>query len=675
MPYPDLLKPLNLGFSQLKNRVVMGSMHTNLEETDNGFEKVAAFYAERAAGGVGLIITGGIAPNIEGRLAPNRAVMATEQDVCDHQLITGAVHRQDGKICMQILHAGRYGYTPAQVAPSAIQAPISPYTPKALTEDQVLKQISDFARSAKLAQQAGYDGVEIMGSEGYLINQFIVKATNTRDDRWGGSFENRMRFPLEVVKATRALVGVEFIIIFRLSLIDLIVDGSDADEVIRLAVELEAQGVNIINTGIGWHESRVPTIATCVPRGAFTHLSHNIKQHISIPVVTSNRINTPQLANELIASGAADLVSMARPFLADSQFVSKASQNKAETINTCIGCNQACLDHIFVNKIATCILNPRACHETELILKPADTVKNLAVVGAGAAGMAFAAYASERGHRVTLFEAAEQLGGQLNLASMIPGKQEFLETLRYFKQRLSDLGVITKLNTLATPEKLTAFDEVVVATGIVPRVPDIAGIESDKVVSYLDVLSNKVAVGSKVAIIGAGGIGFDTALFLADNQPFYDKKQHRALGGQTEFVNRWGIDLSLKSRGGLVPPRHDVAKREIYLLQRRLRKPGADLGKTTAWIHRQHLKDKEVKMLIGVSYERIDQQGLHISVRGKHRILEVDHVVICGGQLEHNTLASQITDRPCHLIGGAKRAAGLDVQRAIKEAIELAQTI
>ena len=670
MPYPDLFQPLNLGFTQLKNRVVMGSMHTNLEETERGFEKVAAFYAERAAGGVGLIITGGFSPNDEGKLAPNRCVMREQSDVDDHRLITEAVHQYDAKICMQILHAGRYGFTPQQVAPSSIQAPISPYTPKELTNEQINQQVTDFAHSALMAQYAGYDGVEIMGSEGYLINQFIVSATNARDDQWGGCIDNRIRFALAIVKATRAVVRQDFILIFRLSLIDLISDGSSADDVIVLAKALEACGVNIINTGIGWHESRVPTIATSVPRAAFRELSKNIKQYLTIPVVASNRINNPELANDLIASGDADLVSMARPFLADSQFVNKAMQDDAAAINTCIGCNQACLDQIFINKIATCIVNPRACHETEFIVSAAKQVKNLAVVGGGAAGMAFAVYASERGHQVTLFESENTLGGQLNLAVKIPSKQEFLETIRYFNHRLTQLKVKVYLNTTATAANLTRFDQVIIASGIEPRLPEIAGIDSDKVVSYADVLSNKVVIGQRVAIIGAGGIGFDTAIFLAQSREQQTDQQL-----QQQFVEQWGIDLSLANAGGLVAPKIESSPRQIFLLQRRLRKPGADLGKTTGWIHRQHLKSKGVKMLVGVNYERIDQQGLLINVRGKQRLLEVDHVVICSGQLAKNSLIEQLGDIPYHLIGGAKQAAGLDVQRAIKEAAILASQL
>jgi len=666
MPYPHLFLPLDLGFVQLKNRVVMGSMHTNLEETEDGFTKVAEFYAQRARGGVGLIVTGGISPNIEGILAPNRSIMVSESDVNNHQKITERVHQEGGLICMQILHAGRYGYTVDQVAPSAIQAPISPYTPQALSEQAIEKQIADFTNCAKLAQRAGYDGVEIMGSEGYLINQFIVQATNQRGDQWGGSFSNRCRFALEIVRRTRKAVGDKFIMIFRLSLIDLVKEGSDAQEVIELAQLLEAAGVDIINTGIGWHESRVPTIATSVPRAAFSELSRALKQHLSVPVITSNRINTPQVANDVLAQGHADLVSMARPFLADSHFVNKAKADQGKLINTCIGCNQACLDHIFVNKTATCIVNPQACNETVFDLVPTQQPKTLAVVGAGVAGLAFAKYAAKRGHQVTIFEQSERIGGQMNLAAVIPGKREFLETIRYFNALLPRLNVEIKLSCAPTATELGAFDEVIMATGIVPRRPAINGIDHHKVVSYLDVLSGRVSVGRRVAIIGAGGIGFDVATYLL---PGAETKQ--------QFLQRWGIDLSLTNRGGLAQPNHgyDEPTREITLLQRRLRKPGADLGKTTGWIHRQHLKDNKVKMLVGVDYQSIDDNGLHINVRKKPRTIEIDHIIYCSGQLENTQLAQECEGLTIHYIGGARIAAGLDIQRAVNDALALARII
>lgn len=675
MPFPQLLKPLDLGFTKLKNRVVMGSMHTSLEETEQGFTKVAAFYQERAKGGVGLIITGGISPNKSGMLAPNRAVMQSEQDVSEHQLITQAVHQYDCKICMQILHAGRYAYVPEQVAPSPIQAPISPYSPRTLSNDEVVEQISDFVHSANLAKQAGYDGVEIMGSEGYLINQFLVQATNQRQDQWGGSLENRMRFAIEIVKQVRASVGDDFLIIFRLSLIDLVAQGASRDEVITLAKLLENHSVNIINTGIGWHESRVPTIAANVPAGYFTQLSQNLKQQVNVPVITSNRINTPELAESIIASNKADLVSMARPFLADSQFVNKAIADKSEEINTCIGCNQGCLDKIFVRKTATCLVNPRACNETQMNFVKAGVVKTLAVVGAGPAGLAFAKYAAERGHQVTLFEKSAQLGGQFNLAGKVPGKSEYLQTIRYFSKRLSQLGVTIVLNKTVNADDFTGFDEVVLATGVNPRVPTISGIEQaiacGKVLSYEQVLRGEVKVGDKVAIMGGGGIGFDVAQYLAQNtlEPFslaVDKES---------FTKEWGIDLSLSHRGGLVAPQVSPAARQITMLQRRLRKPGTDLGKTTGWIHRQHLKNKQVKMMVGVSYEKIDQQGLHISVKGKPRVLAVDHIINCTGQTEEHSLAQLVKGKPCHLIGGALDASGLDAERAIYQAAQLALTI
>lgn len=677
MSFPHLLKPLSLASTVLKNRVVMGSMHTSLEETEQGFVKVAAFYRERAKGGVGLIITGGISPNLSGIVAPDRAIMQQQSDVKDHQLITAAVHEYDCKICMQILHAGRYGYHVNQVAPSAIQAPISLYAPRALTTDEIEQQISDFVQSAVLAKQADYDGVEIMGSEGYLINQFIVKATNERTDNWGGSFENRIRFALEIVKRTRQAVGDDFLLIFRLSLIDLIEQGSSASEVISLAKLLEQHSVNIINTGIGWHESRVPTIAASVPSGLFVPLSENIKRHVNIPVIASNRINTPEQAEQIIANKQADLVSMARPFLADSNFVKKAIADKSDEINTCIACNQGCLDKIFVRQTASCLVNPRACNETTLNFTAATIIKKLAVVGAGPAGLAFAKYAAQRGHHVTLFESSNKIGGQFNLASKIPGKEEFLHTLRYFNAILPKLGVDIKLNTLVTSADLIDFDEVILATGVRARVPNIEGLEqgikSDKVLSYQDVLLGNKFVGNNVAIIGGGGIGFDVALFLVE-QDSTTKKQSD-LSVENEFMQEWGIDLSLKEAGGLTDKHVEPAKRTITMLQRRLRKPGTDLGKTTGWIHRQHLKNKRVKMTVGVTYEKIDSQGLHILVRGKPRLLAVDHIINCSGQLEENSLVTAITDKPCHVIGGAKDATGVDAERAIFEAAQLAQSI
>lgn len=666
MQYPYLFTPLELGFLTLKNRVIMGSMHTSLEETEDGFTKVAEFYGERARGGVALIITGGVSPNSEGILAPNHSVMINEYDVINHQKVTKKVHQEGGLICMQILHAGRYGYTPEQVAPSAIQAPISPYSPKALSCDEIDKQINDFVQCALLAQRAGYDGIEIMGSEGYLINQFIVKATNVRTDKWGGNFHNRCRFALEIVKRIKQVVTPDFIMIFRLSLIDLVKDGSNAQEVVELAKQLELAGVNIINTGIGWHESRIPTVATSVPRAAFSQLSRQLKKHVNVPVITSNRINTPQVAEDLLSKGDADLISMARPFLADSQFVKKAKQGNSELINTCIGCNQACLDNIFIRKTATCIVNPRACNETTFDESMAATRKSIAVVGGGIAGLAFAKYAAKKGHTITLFEAQNDVGGQMRLAAKIPGKQEFNETIRYFKHRLEQLKVQIKLNTTPSLEMLSSFDDVVIATGITPRIPEIKGIEHNSVVSYLEVLKGNVELGKRVAIIGAGGIGFDMATYLLSSA---NEKE--------DFLTQWGIDLSVMHRGGICNEKPKVNKplREITLLQRRLRKPGADLGKTTGWIHRQHLKDNQVKMLVGVDYLKIDDDGLHINVRKKARTLSVDNIIYCSGQLENMKYAAQLDDTPVHSIGGARLASGLDIQRAINDAVTLAHSI
>ncbi len=677
MPFPHLLNPIDLGFCQLKNRAVMGSMHTNLEESENGFLKVSKFYQERAEGGVGLIITGGISPNKSGIVAPDRAIMSDIEDVANHQIITSAVHQYDCKICMQILHAGRYGYHAQQVAPSAIRAPISPYSPRALNLDEIEQQINDFTNSAVLAQKAGYDGVEIMGSEGYLINQFIVKATNQREDQWGGNFENRIRFPLEIIKRIRKATGNQFIIIFRLSMIDLIEDGSDAKEVVQLAKLLEQYSVNIINMGIGWHESRVPTIAASVPRGAFTQLSKNIKQHINIPIIVSNRINTPELAEELLENDVADMVSMARPFLADSHFINKVTNNTPERINTCIACNQGCLDKIFIRATATCLVNPRACKETEFNFSIAANSKNLAVVGAGPAGMAFAKYAAKRGHKVTLFESSNRIGGQFNLAAKIPGKSEFLETLRYFEASLPQLGVEIILNKRIEKDDLNRFDEVIVATGVHPRTPEILGLDNLKVVSYIDVLTQKVTVGEKVAIIGGGGIGFDVALFLAYQNSDSDKTSHKDRRNSRieNFTQEWGIDMTVTHSGGLSDKMITPPGRQITILQRRKRKPGADLGRTTGWVVRQQLRNKNVKMSIGVQYEKIDDKGLHIILRGKHKLLEVDNIINCSGQIENNSLAKQIQNKPCHIIGGALNSKGLDAERAILEAAILAQSI
>lgn len=675
MAYPKLLSPLNLGFTTLKNRTLMGSMHTNLEETSGGFERLAAFYGERVDGGVGLIVTGGIGPNPEGAVAKGAALMVSEKDIEHHKVITKSVHQKGGKICMQILHAGRYAYNPDLVAPSAIQAPINPFTPRELTEIDIAQQIKDFVQCAKLAQQAGYDGVEIMGSEGYLINQFIVKRTNHRTDSWGGSYENRIRFPLEIIKKIRAEVGEEFILIYRLSMLDLVEDGSSQEEVIQLAKAIEDAGATIINTGIGWHEARVPTIATSVPRALFSNLSKQIKKQVSIPVITSNRINTPEVAEQLLADECADMVSMARPFLADPEFVNKAQANKSDAINTCIACNQACLDHTFDQKISSCLVNPRAANETLLNFLPVKTPKKIAVVGAGPAGMAFATYAAEKGHQVTLFDKQAEIGGQFNLARQIPGKEEFNETLRYFTKQLNRLNVNLQLGVEATTSLLKPYDEIILATGIVPRVPDIEGINHPKVISYIDVLNKSVIVGKKVALIGAGGIGFDVAEYLSHQGE--SLTLNKAL-----YAKEWGIDLANDKRGGLTDKQIIPSPREIYLLQRKASKVGKNLGKTTGWIHRASLKNKDVKMLANVQYQRIDDQGLHISIDGIEQILDVDHVVLCAGQLPNKTLFNELKQAQqtelsakIHIIGGADVAAELDAKRAINQAAWLAAEI
>ncbi|WP_286261601.1 NADPH-dependent 2,4-dienoyl-CoA reductase [Thalassotalea atypica] len=672
MAYPKLLSPLNLGFTTLKNRTLMGSMHTNLEETPGGFERLAAFYSERVDGGVGLIVTGGIGPNPEGAVAKGAALMVSEQDVAHHKIITKAVHQKGGKICMQILHAGRYAYNPDLVAPSAIQAPINPFPPRELSESEINQQIQDFVQCAKLAQQAGYDGVEIMGSEGYLLNQFIVKHTNQRTDAWGGSYENRIRFPLEIIKQIRAAVGQAFILIYRLSMLDLVENGSSQSEVIQLAKAVEDTGATIINTGIGWHEARIPTIATSVPRALFSNLSKQIKQQVAIPVITSNRINTPEVAEQLLADECADMVSMARPFLADSEFVNKAQANNSQAINTCIACNQACLDHTFDGKISSCLVNPRAANETLLNFLPVKTPKKIAVVGAGPAGMAFATYAAEKGHQVTLFDKQTKIGGQFNLARQIPGKEEFNETLRYFAKQLSRLNVNLQLGVEATIDHLASYEEVILATGIIPRTPEIEGINHPKVLSYIDVLNKSVTVGKSVALIGAGGIGFDVAEYLSH--------QGESLTlNKTLYAKEWGIDLANDKRGGLTEKQIVPSPREIYLLQRKASKVGKNLGKTTGWIHRASLKHKNVKMLANVQYQRIDDQGLHIAIDGKEQVLTIDHVVLCAGQLPNKALFNQLQQANLtanlHIIGGADVAAELDAKRAINQAAWLAADI
>ncbi|HAV4218153.1 NADPH-dependent 2,4-dienoyl-CoA reductase [Acinetobacter baumannii] len=671
--YPHLLKPLDLGFTTLKNRVLMGSMHVGLEEAPGGYERMAAFYAERAKGDVGLIVTGGIAPNQAGLTFAHASKLDSTEEAEKHKVITEAVHAAGGKIALQILHTGRYSYQPEIVAPSAIQAPINPIKPKALTSAEVQQTIDDFANCAKLAQYAGYDGVEIMGSEGYLINEFIAARTNHRDDEWGGSYENRIRFPVEIVKRTREIVGENFIIIYRLSMLDLVEGGSTLEEVIQLAKAIEKAGATIINTGIGWHEARIPTIATKVPRAAFTWVTEKLKGEVSVPLITSNRINTPEMAEHVLASGHADMVSMARPMLADPDFVLKASEGRSDEINTCIGCNQACLDHIFSMKIATCLVNPRACYETELIFKEVQNQKNIAVIGAGPAGLSFAVYAADRGHQVKIFEASHQIGGQFNIAKTVPGKEEFYETLRYFNRQIElRPNIELVLNHPATYEELSQsdFDEIVVATGVTPRQLQFEGIDHPKVLSYLQVLKERVPVGQRVAIIGAGGIGFDTAEYLT----------HEGESGSLnpeKFYEEWGIDTHYEHVGGLKQPKVEASEREIYLLQRKASSVGAGLGKTTGWIHRTGLKNRNVKMLAGVQYDKVDDQGLHITVDGKPTVLEVDNVVICAGQESFTAMYDQLKadGKSVHLIGGAKEAGELDAKRAIRQGAELAAVL
>jgi 2,4-dienoyl-CoA reductase (NADPH2) len=671
--YPHLLQPLDLGFTTLKNRVLMGSMHIGLEEAPQGYERMAAFYAERAKGGVSLIVTGGVSPNDDGVVFAHGTKLDTVEEAEKHKVITQAVHEAGGKIAMQILHTGRYSYQANNVAPSAIQAPINPIKPKALSSAEVQQTIDDFANCAKLAQYAGYDGVEIMGSEGYLINEFIAARTNHRDDEWGGSYENRIRFPIEIVKRTRATVGENFIIIYRLSMLDLVEGGSSLEEVIQLAKEIEKAGATIINTGIGWHEARIPTIATKVPRAAFTWVTEKLKGSVSIPLITSNRINTPEMAEHVLASGHADMISMARPMLADADFVLKASEGRSDEINTCIGCNQACLDHIFSMKIATCLVNPRACYETELIFKETNAVKNIAVIGAGPAGLSFATYAASRGHKVKLFDSNNQIGGQFNIAKTIPGKEEFYETLRYFKRQIElQPNIELVLNHTVTYEELSQanYDEIVVATGVTPRQLQFEGIDHPKVLSYIQVLKERVPVGKRVAIIGAGGIGFDTAEYLSH------EGESGSLNPQ-KFYDEWGIDTTYAHVGGLKQPELEKSEREIYLLQRKTAAVGAGLGKTTGWIHRTGLKHRDVKMIAGASYDKVDDQGLHITVDGQTTVLEVDHVVICAGQESYTAMYEQLKadGKNVHLIGGAKEAGELDAKRAIRQGAELAAVL
>jgi 2,4-dienoyl-CoA reductase (NADPH2) len=668
--YPNLLAPLDLGFTSLKNRVLMGSMHVGLEDERGPLHKLASYFARRAEGGVGLIVTGGISPNREGWALPFAGKLTTNSEVKRHRCVTEAVHEAGGKIALQILHSGRYSYHPLSVSASALKAPINPFKPRALSGRKVRATIKDFATCAGLAKAAGYDGVEVMGSEGYLINQFIASRTNQRADEWGGSYENRIRFPLEIIKATRAMVGPEFIIIFRLSMLDLVQGGSSWEEVIELAKRVEEAGATIINTGIGWHEARVPTIGTMVPPAAFSWVTQRLKGEVSIPLITSNRINMPDVAERVLADGHADMVSMARPFLADPDWVLKAEQARAPEINTCIACNQACLDHIFERKRASCLVNPRACHESEWPVEPTTQPKRLAVVGAGPAGLAFATTAAGRGHTVTLFEGADEVGGQFNLAKTIPGKEEFQQTVRYFAKQLELTGVEVKLGTRVDAPTLAAggFDAVVLATGVTPRRINLPGIDHPKAVSYLEVLRGTVTVGARAAIIGAGGIGFDVAEFLAH-------AEHDA--SAEAFYAEWGIDRSLKERGGLRPPERQPTDRELILCQRRPGKLGANLGKTTGWIHRSTLKNKGVQMLADCRYEKIDDEGLHLTVSGSPHVLDVDHVVICAGQVPSRDLQAPLEAAgvTVHLIGGADVASELDAKRAISQGTRLGTDI
>ncbi|MET3218816.1 UNVERIFIED_ORG: 2,4-dienoyl-CoA reductase (NADPH2) [Burkholderia territorii] len=670
--YPHLTTPLELGFTSLRNRVLMGSMHVGLEEAPNGFERMAAFYAERARGEAGLIVTGGFAPNERGRPGPGGAMLTTEAEAEHHRVVTRAVHAEGGRIALQILHFGRYAYHPALAAPSALKAPINRFTPHALTSDEVDETIADFVRCAALAQHAGYDGVEIMGSEGYLINEFIAARTNHRDDAWGGAYDNRIRFAVEIVRRVRERVGTNFIVIYRLSMLDLVEGGSTLDEVIRLAQAIEAAGATILNTGIGWHEARIPTIATKVPRAAYAWVTRQLMGKVGIPLVATNRINTPEVAEQLLADGYCDMVSMARPFLADADFVRKAREGRADEINTCIGCNQACLDHTFSGRITSCLVNPRACHETELVIQPAPRRKRIAVVGAGPAGLGFAVTAAERGHAVTLYEAGAEIGGQFNIAKKVPGKEEFNETLRYFRRQIELRGIALHVNTRATAEMLLQgeFDEVVIATGIVPRTPPIDGVGHPKTLGYLDVLRDDKAVGHNVAIVGAGGIGFDVAEYLV----------HRDGGERVDadrFFSEWGVDRSYANAGGLGEARPEPAARHVHLLQRKASKVGDGLGKTTGWIHRTALKARGVGMSSSVTYRRIDDDGFHVTIDGVDQTLPVDNVVICAGQEPSRELAAQLQAAGCrvHLIGGAYEAAELDAKRAIHQGTTLAATL
>ncbi|MHA7269995.1 oxidoreductase [Arthrobacter sp. HLT1-20] len=670
--YPHLFAPLDLGFTTLPNRVLMGSMHVGLEERPGGFERMAAFYAERARGGVALMVTGGISPNDAGRPMKGGAKLSTPEEAEHHKVVTEAVHAEGGRIALQLLHFGRYASHRELVGPSAVQAPISPLTPHPLSADEVEQTIEDFVHAAHLAQSAGYDGVEIMGSEGYLINEFVARRTNHRSDEWGGSYENRMRFPVEIVRRTRERVGKNFIIIYRLSMLDLVEDGSTLAEVIALAQAVEKAGATLINTGIGWHEARIPTIATSVPRAGYAWVTRKVMGSVSIPLITTNRINTPDVAEQLLADGTANMVSMARPFLADSFFMRKAQQGRSDEINSCIACNQACLDHTFAGKTSSCLVNPRACHETEIVISPTQVPKKLAVVGAGPAGLAFAVTAAERGHRVTLFDSAGEIGGQFNLAKQIPGKEEFHETIRYFARQIQLRGIELRLNTRVTAAFLAAenFDEVVLATGVTPRIPELDGVDHPSVMSYLDVLREKKEVGANVAILGAGGIGFDVAEFIT---------QHGASATLVpeKFYREWGIDEAYRGAGGITTPEPQLPGRRVALFQRKETKVGAGLGKTTGWIHRTALKAKGVQMVPGVEYQKIDDAGLHLRVNGTDTVLAVDTVILCTGQEPQRELQAGLEagGAVVHVIGGADVAAELDAKRAIDQGTRLAAGI
>lgn len=668
--YPSLLQPLDLGFTELKNRVLMGSMHTGLEDREKKFPRLARYFAERAEGGVAISVTGGFSPNLEGSFYPGASKMSSSREVKRHRQVTGAVHEAGGKIALQLLHAGRYAYHPLSVAPNRIKSPITPFAPLALPGWGVKKQIRDFAAAAKLGQQAGYDGVEIMGSEGYFINQFLVEHTNRRTDEWGGSFANRMRLPVEIVKGVRAAVGPEFIIIYRLSMLDLIEKGSTWEEVVILGKAIEAAGATIINTGIGWHEARVPTIVTSVPRAAFAWVSEKFRNEVSIPVCTTNRINDPSVGEQIISSGQADMVSMARPLLADPDFVIKAAEGRADEINTCIACNQACLDHTFQAKEASCLVNPRACHETELNYEQAKTPKKVAVVGAGPAGLAAATVAAQCGHDVTLFEQADKIGGQFNMAKRVPGKEEFENTLRYYGRLLETTGVNVKLNTKATVAKLKKFDEVLIATGVTPRSPSIEGLDHPKVLFYTDVLRNNAAVGKKVAVVGAGGIGFDIAEYITH-------EGESPTLNVLEWNKEWGVDTTFANRGGLMQKEPSPPAREVFLLQRKDESLGKRLGKTTGWVHRTTLRDKQVKMMGNCQYIKVDDEGFHITVGDEPMVLDVDNVIMCTGQESLRELLAPLEEAgvKAQLIGGADVASELDAKRAINQGSRVAAAL